>query len=39
MYENQNITTSAVYSSTVSGTIVQTATSTTDSWVEITAQR
>ena len=37
-YENQNITTSAVYSSTASGTIVQTATST-DSWVEITAQK
>ena len=38
-YENQNITTSAVYSSTASGTTVQTATSTTESWVEITAQR
>ena len=38
-YENQNITTSAVYSSTASGTTVQTATSTTQSWVEITAQR
>ena len=38
-YENQNITTSAVYSTTASGTTVQTATSTTDSWVEIVAQR
>ena len=38
-YEKQNITTSAVYSSTASGTTLQTATSTSESWVEITAQK